>query len=205
MKSLSFYINENKTLSDSSVFNDQDIIRMETLFAKLLVGNTFEVSYKCSATNFISNDTIEFNPMGKEVNHVIAHMIESMLNPDAILKYANEKSDKLDLTKDGIELEIKTSYKDLTDGKTPNNQKLYFSSYSQYFNLKQKNTLLLYIYYELSQDLKATIKRVYLRPGNMIEATAREKLDKESQISLRKPTEMCITRLQPLTKGNGEV
>ena len=207
MKSIKDLITENQLLSTTSNHKEIDIINAEKVMAKLLVGLTFELTFKTNNEDLGNTNlsSFEFNPMSKEINHVIAHMIESYLNPKTILSYTNKKTDKLDMTFDGNNLEIKTSYNDLTsDGKTPNNQKLYFSSQNQYDVLKNdSNALLLYIYYELS-DVKATIKKVYLRAANMIEATPKNKIDKEGNLTKRKATNMCITKLLPITKGNGE-
>ena len=205
MKDIKNYlIKENRVLNKKSIYDQQSIIDIEKLYANMLVGVTFSLTYKCSKPKLGNTDlnSYEFNPMSKELNHVIAHLIESYLNPEAILKYSSKVTDKLDIDL----LEIKTSDNDLTDdGKTPNNQKLYFSSISQYNNLKQENAILLYIYYELNNNAEATIKKVYVRTPNMIEATSGEKIDKEGNISKRKPTNMCITKLTPITKGNGEI
>lgn len=38
----------------------------------------------------------------------------------------------------------------------------------------------------------------------MIEATAKDKIDKEGNLTKRKATDMCITKLLPITKGNGK-
>ena len=203
----SYLIIENKTLSTNSNHKEIDIINAEKIMAKLLVGLTFELTFKVNKEDLGNTNlsSFEFNPMNKEINHVIAHMIESYLNPDAIVSYTNKKTDKLNMIIDGNNLEIKTSYNDLLpDGKTPNKQKLYFSSQSQYDVLKHDpDALLLYIYYELN-DVKATVKKVYLRSPNMIEATAKDKIDKEGNLTKRKATDMCITKLFPITKGNGE-
>lgn len=205
MKSLRDLIIENQVLNTASNHKEIDIIHAEKIMAKLLVGLTFELTFKTNNEDLGNTNlsSFEFNPMSKEINHVIAHMIESYLNPNAIVSYTNKKTDKLTLNSNN--LEIKTSYNDLTqDGKTPNNQKLYFSSQNQYDVLKNDpNALLLYIYYELN-DVKATVKKVYLRAANMIEATPKDKIDKEGNLTKRKATNMCITKLLPITKGNGE-
>lgn len=205
MKSLRDLITENQVLNTASNYKEIDIIHAEKIMAKLLVGLTFELTFKTNNEDLGNTNlsSFEFNPMSKEINHVIAHMIESYLNPNAIVSYTNKKTDKLTLNSNN--LEIKTSYNDLTqDGKTPNNQKLYFSSQNQYDVLKNDpNALLLYIYYELN-DVKATVKKVYLRAANMIEATPKDKIDKEGNLTKRKATNMCITKLLPITKGNGE-
>ena len=52
--------------------------------------------------------------------------------------------------------------------------------------------------------LKQLLKKVYLRAPNMIEATAKDKIDKEGNLTKRKATDMCITKLLPITKGNGK-
>jgi hypothetical protein len=38
----------------------------------------------------------------------------------------------------------------------------------------------------------------------MIEATPKNKIDKEGNLTKRKATNMCITKLLPITRGNGE-
>ena len=70
---------------------------------------------------------------------------------------------------DGNNLEIKTSYNDLLpDGKTPNKQKLYFSSQSQYDVLKHDpDALLLYIYYERHELEKVYYYKSLIENHNM--------------------------------------
>ncbi len=199
------YIFENQTLMNYSNINVNAIIQLEQVFSSFLVNTKFNVKYYCSKPELcLDNNEIEFNPMGKEINHVIGHMIESYLNPKAILNYSNKKSEELDIKYfDNIKLEIKTSYNNLSKtGATPNHQKLYFSSKNQYKILSSDpNALLLYIHYELDEELTATIKNIYLRSSNLIEATPMQKIDKTN----RKETEMCITKLIPLTYGNGNI
>lgn len=206
------YIFENQTLMNYSNINVNDIIELEKLFSNFLVNTKFNVKYYCSKPELcLDNNDIEFHPMGKEINHVIAHMIESYLNPKAILnyskKYSNKTSEELDIKYfDTIKLEIKTSYNNLSKtGATSNHQKLYFSSKNQYKILSSDpNALLLYIHYELDKELNATIKNIYLRSSNLIEATPIQKIDKTNKnVENRKETEMCITKLIPITSGNG--
>lgn len=202
------YIFENQTLMNYSNINANDIIKLEKLFSNFLVNTKFNVKYYCNNPELcFDNNDIEFNPMGKEINHVIAHMIESYLNPKAILNYSNKISEELDIKYfDSIKLEIKTSYNNLSKtGATPNHQKLYFSSKNQYKILSSDpNALLLYIHYELDKELTATIKNIYLRSSNLIEATHIQKIDKTNKnVKNRKETEMCITKLIPITSGNG--
>lgn len=215
MKNIKDYlITENKLLRETSNHSENDIINAEKIMAKLLVGLTFELTYKVTKEKEDLGNTnlsFEFNPMDKEIYHVIGHMIESYLNPGAILSYTNKKTGKLDMDFEGNKLEIKTSHNDLKEGgKTPNHQKLYFSSQNQYEVLRDDpGALLLYIYYDL-KGFKAVIEKVYLRATNMIEVTPKNKIDKNSKkgkksnLIERKATDMCMTKLLPITKGNGE-
>lgn len=207
MKNIKDYlITENKLLSETSNHSEKDIIIAEKTMADLLVGLTFELTYKVNKKDLENtNLSFEFNPMGKEINHVIGHMIESYLNPSAILSYTNKKTGELDIDFEGNKLEIKTSHNDLEKGgKTPNHQKLYFSSQNQYEVLRNDpGALLLYIYYDFD-GLKAIVKKVYLRATNMIEVTPKDKIDREGKLIEHKATNMCMTKLLPITQGNGE-
>ena len=95
----SYLIIENQTLSTNSNHKEIDIITAEKIMAKLLVGLTFELTFKVNKEDLGNTNlsSFEFHPMNKEINHVIAHMIESFLNPDAIVSYTNKKTDKLNM------------------------------------------------------------------------------------------------------------